>query len=221
MKDQKILQILKKVKAIYTNDHFVLTSGKHAAVYINKDTLYPHTRETAKVGKMMAEKFKNNKIDVVVAPAVGGTILSQWTAYYLTKLTKREVLSAYTEKDKGTLASASESVQLLRRGYDKVVKNKRVLIVEDLTSTGTSVKKVVSVVKAAGGKIVAICVMVNRDPKNVNTKTLGVPFISLGELIVKQYDPNNCELCKHNIPINVTLGHGKKFLEEKKHSEIT
>ncbi len=215
MKDAKIIKILKKVKAIYDNDHFVLTSGKHTPLYINKDTLYLHTFETAKVGKMMAEKFKNKNIEVVVAPAVGGAILSQWTAYYLSKITKKEVLSAYTEKDKGTLASAVESMQILRRGYNKVVRNKRVLVVEDLTSTGISVKKVAKAVKEAGGHVVSICVMVNRDPINVTAKSLGLPFTSLGELIIKQYNPDNCDLCKNNVPMNIILGHGKKFLAEK------
>src|SRR3989339_312907 len=111
-----VVGILKKVGAILTDDHFVYTSGKHGSVYINKDFLYPHTRETAQVGKMFAEKFKNKAIDVVAAPAVGGTILCTWTAYYLSKLKNKEVLSVYTEKDKGTIASAAESEQIFRRG---------------------------------------------------------------------------------------------------------
>src|SRR3989344_4283685 len=106
---EDIISILKKVGAIITNSHIVLTSGKHSSVYINKDALYPHTQETSKVGKMFAEKFKAADIDTVVAPAVGGTILSQWTAYHLSLIKKKEVFSAYTEKDKGTLSSASES----------------------------------------------------------------------------------------------------------------
>src|SRR4030043_1133841 len=93
-------------------------------------------RKTSKMGKMFAEKFRNAEIDTVVAPAVGGTILSQWTAYHLSLLKKKEIFSAYTEKDKGTLASASESEQVFRRGYDKYVRGKNVLVLEDLTATG-------------------------------------------------------------------------------------
>ena len=88
----RIVDILKKVGAILTNDHFVFTSGKHGSVYINKDFLYPHTKETSLVGKMFAEKFKNRNIDVVAAPAVGGTVLSTWTAYYLSKLKKNLIV---------------------------------------------------------------------------------------------------------------------------------
>lgn len=57
------------------NDHFVYTSGKHGSVYINKDALYPYVEQTAQVGKMMAEKCQDLKIDSIAAPALGGIIL--------------------------------------------------------------------------------------------------------------------------------------------------
>lgn len=210
-----VVTILKKIGAVMTDDHFVYTSGKHGSVYINKDALYPHTAETSMVGKMFAEKFKDADIDVVAAPAVGGTILSQWTAYHLSQLKGKEVLSAYTEKDKGTTASAAESEQIFRRSYDKIVKGKKVLVIEDLTTTGISVKKVVDAVRAIGGTVVAVCVMVNRDPKNVNSETVGAPFSSLGVLQASAVDAAGCELCKNGVPVNTNIGHGKKFLEEK------
>ena len=210
-----IIKILKKVGAIITNDHFVYTSGKHGSVYINKDFLYPHTKETSQVGKMFAEKFKNKDIEVVAAPAVGGTILCQWTAYYLSKLRKKEVLSVYTEKDKGTTSSAAESEQIFRRGYDRFIKGKKVLVLEDLTTTGISVKKTVMAVKKAGGKVVAVCVMVNRDPKNVNAKLVDAPFYCLGVFPAQAFDEGVCPLCKKNVPINTKIGHGKKYLETK------
>lgn len=212
----KIIEILTKVGAILIDDHFVYTSGKHGSVYINKDFLYPHVKETAKVGKMFAEMFKNQSIDIVVAPAVGGTILCTWTAYYLSKFKGREILSVYTEKDKGTITSASESKQIFRRGYDKFIKGKRVLVIEDLTTTGISVKKTVDAVRKAGGLSVAIGVMVNRNPKEVNENFFGVPFYSLGIFPAESFDENNCPLCKKRIPINTKIGHGKNFLEKKK-----
>jgi orotate phosphoribosyltransferase len=211
-----VIAILKKTQAVLTDGHFVYTSGKHGSVYVNKDAVYPHTAETSKIGKLFAEKFKNKKIEVVVAPAVGGTILSTWTAYHLSRLTKKEVLSVYTEKDKGTSASAVESEQIFKRGYDKLVKGKRVLVIEDLTTTGISVKKVVDEVKKAGGKVVAICVMINRDPKNVTSAVVGGPFSALGVLKAEAFDEKNCPLCKKGVPINTNVGHGRKYLESKK-----
>ncbi len=210
-----IISILKKVGAILTDGHFVYTSGKHGSVYINKDFLYPHTKETSLVGKMFAEKFNNKNIDMVVAPAVGGTVLSQWTAYHLSKLKKKEVLSVYTEKDRGTTASATESEQIFRRGYDKFIKSKNVLVLEDLTTTGISVMKTIVAVKKAGGKVIAVCVMVNRDPDHINSKMMGVPFYSLGVFPAVSYPEKNCPLCKKKIPINIKFGHGKKYLQEK------
>lgn len=208
--NDNVIAILKKVDAVLTDDHFVYTSGKHGSVYINKDAVYPHTQETSKIGQMFAEKFKDSDIDVVAAPAVGGTILSQWTAYHLSLLKNREILSVYTEKDKGTLASAAESEHIFRRGYDKLIAGKKVLVIEDLTTTGISVGKVVGAVKAAGGTVVAVCVMVNRDPKNVTSESVGAPFSSLAVLPAYAVDAADCPLCKKGVPINTTVGHGKK-----------
>lgn len=213
-----IVKILKKIGAVITDSHFVYTSGKHGSVYINKDALYPHTAKTAQVGKMMAQKFSHKAVDVVAAPAVGGTILSQWTAYYLSKLKGKEVYSVYTEKDKGTTASAAESEHIFRRGYDQYIKGKKVLVVEDLTTTGGSVKKVVDAVKANGGKVIGVCVMVNRDPINVTSKTIGAPLTVLGVLKADAFDEADCPLCKTNVPINTAVGHGKKYLEAKRQS---
>ncbi len=213
MKEEKIIKILKKVHAILTDDHFVYTSGKHGSVYINKDFLYPHTKETSLVGKMFAEKMKNLDIDVVAAPAVGGTILCTWTAYFLSKLKKKEILSVYAEKDKGTNASAIESQLVFKRGYDTFLKGKKVLVLEDLTNTGISVKKTVDAVKSAGGKVAAVCVMVNRNPKEVNEHMMGAPFYTLGTFPAVAYPANECPLCAKKVPINVKIGHGKKFME--------
>lgn len=210
-----VVDILKKIGAVITDSHFVYTSGKHGSVYINKDALYPHTEMTSEVGKMFAEKFKDAEIDVVAAPAVGGTILTQWTAYHLSKLKNKEIFSVYTEKDKGTTASAAESEQIFRRGYDKFVKGKKVLVLEDLTTTGISVKKTVDAVKKAGGEVVAVCVMVNRDPDHVNSELVGASFSALGVLKASAFDETACPLCKENVPINTNVGHGKKYLEAK------
>ncbi len=213
---QNIINILKKVGAILTNDHFVYTSGKHGSVYINKDFLYLHPKETSIVGKMFAKKFKDFNIEMVVAPAIGGTILGSWTAYYLSQFKKKEILFAYTEKDKGQSTSGKESDQIFKRGYDKFVFGKKVLVIEDLTTTGISVKKTLETVKKAGGRVVAVGVMVNRNPKEVNEKLMGAPFFSLGVFEAQAFDEKDCPLCKKKIPINTKIGHGKKFLETKK-----
>ncbi|KKS41163.1 MAG: Orotate phosphoribosyltransferase [Candidatus Gottesmanbacteria bacterium GW2011_GWB1_43_11] len=209
MDNNEVVEILKKIGAVITDSHFVYTSGKHGSVYINKDALYPHTAETSRVGEMFAQKYKEMDIDVVAGPALGGIILSQWTAFHLSQLKGKEILGVYTEK-------TPDKQQIFTRGYDKHVKGKKVLVIEDLTTTGGSVRKVVDSVKAAGGEVVAVCVMVNRDPKNVTSEVVGGPFSAMGVLKAQAFDEVECPLCKTNVPINTDVGHGKKYLEAKK-----
>lgn len=203
-----VITILKSVGAIITDSHLVGTSGRHMPAYINKDSLLPHTKQVSEIGKLFADKFKNKNIEVVVSPAVAGIPFSQWTAHHLSKLYKREVLSVFTEK-------TPDNGQIFKRGYNAVVKNKRVLAIEDTTTTGGSVKKVVDSVKKAGGKVVAVCVMINRDSKLVNSKSVGAPFFALGVFKIPSYDEKDCPLCRKNVPINTTVGHGKKFIESR------
>jgi orotate phosphoribosyltransferase len=211
--NDKALQLLKDTNALLMDDHFVGTSGRHLNIYINKDALYPHTKQTSQMGELFAEKNKDLEIDVVAAPALGGIILSTWTAYHLSNLKNREILGVYTEKD-------AEKNQVFTRGYDALVKGKNVLVIEDLTTTGGSVKKVIQSVRNAGGNVIQVCVMVNRDPELVNSETIGAPFSSLAVLKAESWDEKDCPLCKKNLPINTTVGHGKKYLEEKnKHNK--
>lgn len=198
-----VLPILKKTGALITDNHFVLTSGKHSSVYINKDALYPHTGEASLVGQLFAKKFQALPVDVVAAPALGGIVLSQWVAHHLSRLKKKEILGVYTEKD-------LEKNQIFTRGYDKLVRGKNVLVIEDITTTGGSVKKVINSVLEHGGRVIAVGVMVNRDPKNVNKETIGYPFFALDELYTENYEENSCPLCKKRIPINTDVGHGRK-----------
>lgn len=204
----RILEILTSTGAVIKDSHFVGTSGKHFATYINKDALYPHTAETSEVCKMLAEKAANLSVDVVVGPMLGGIILSTWTAFHLSQIQGREVLGIYTEK-------TPEGGMLLTRGYDKLVFEKKVLVVEDLTTTGGSAKKVAEAVSLAGGKVAGVCVMVNKNPAGVNEKYFGAPFFALDVLEVPVYEEQDCPMCKAGVPINTKVGHGKKYLQEK------
>ena len=203
MKD--IFMILKDVGAIITDNHFVGISGRHMSTYINKDALFPHVLQVELVSSMFAAKNKHLAVEVVAAPAIGGIILAQGTASALSGIYKKEVLAVFTEKN-------VEGIQVFTRGNDKYLKNKNVLVLEDLTTTGNSVKKVVENVRSAGGNVVGVSVMINKNPTDVTSKTFGVPFNSLGEMPVETYDEKDCPLCKAKVPINTVVGHGKKFL---------
>src|SRR3989344_4814419 len=184
MTESEVLDLLQKVGAFRTG-HFVLTSGRHADSYLNKDALYPYTHDTSKICQAMAEKFKDKsasrRIEVVVGPAIGAAILSQWVAYHLTEMTGGEVYGAYSDKD-------GQGGFILKRGYDQLVKGKRTLVVEDLTTTGGSIKKVIETVRAAGAEIVGAIVIVNRG--DVTKKAIGNPpvFSSLVEIHLESWD---------------------------------
>lgn len=208
---KKILDILIKTGALMPNGHFVGVSGKHLDTYITKDALLPHTIETSKIAKLIALKAKNLKVDMVVGPALGGIVLSQWVAYHLTKITGREVLSFYTEK-KGE----GGREQVLTRGYDEKIKGKKILVVEDTVTTGGSALSVANAVTAAGGKVLKIIVITIRNAKDVNSKSMGYPFDSLCELSLNSYLPEECPMCKKGITVNTKFGHGKYFLESLK-----
>jgi orotate phosphoribosyltransferase len=205
---QSVVDILKSIGAVLTDDHFVYTSGKHGSVYINKDALYPHTQKTSEIGKLFAEHCKDMDIDTVAAPALGGIILSQWTAYYLSEMKGKEIAGVYAEK-------MPDKSFAFTRGYDQYIKGKRVLVIEDLANTGGSVKKIADVVRATGGNVVAVGVMVNRNPDQVNSEMMGAPFFALDILKAEAFDEADMPEELKNRPINTKVGHGKKYLEAK------
>lgn len=204
----KVLDLLKQTGAVITGSHFVLTSGKHASVYINKDALYTHTSAVSAVCQDFAEKVMHLQIDTVVGPALGGIILSQWTAHHLSRLKGKEVFAVYSEK-------TPDGGQAFTRGYDKFVINRKVLVVEDLTSTGGSAKKVVEAIRRAGGQVAGVCVMVNRNPEEVTESYFGAPFFPLDTFKVEAYDEADCPMCRSGVPVDTSVGHGKQYLAGK------
>lgn len=202
--DSKVLETLQKVGA-FRAGHFVFTSGLHADTYVNKDALYPYTKETSELCRAMAERFKDHDIEVVIGPAIAAAILAQWTAHHLSEMTGREVYAAYADKD-------GVGGFVVRRGYDKIVQGKKTLIVEDLTTTGGSIKKVVEAVRAAGAEVIGAIAICNRG--HVTKEMAGNPpiFDALLMVELEQWPEADCELCKRSIPVNTDIGHGKEFL---------
>lgn len=207
MDEAQVLEVLQKVGAFRTG-HFVFTSGLHADMYVNKDALYPHTTETSRLCREMAVRFRDKNIEAVSGPAIGAAILAQWVAYHLSEMTGREVYAAGAEKD-------GEGGFVLRRGYDKIVEGKNVLVVEDLTTTGGSIKRAIDAVRTAGGNVVGAIALCNRG--EVTKEMIGNPpiFDQLVKLHLEQWPESECELCQGNIPVNTDIGHGKDFLAKK------
>jgi len=200
---EEIKQLFVKSKAFIFDSHIVYTSGKHGKAYVNKDALYPHTALTSLLCQQIALHFEKLQIEAVLAPALGGIILSQWIAHHLSELSQREVLGVYAEK-----SSDGESF-VIKRGYDDLIRNKRVLIVEDILTTGISVKRVVETARQIPCDVIGVAALCNRGA--VTASQIGnVPeLFSLLEVNLETWAPSNCPMCQQNIPINTSVGKGK------------
>lgn len=180
--------------------HFVYASGMHGDVYVNKATLYKNPTLLAELSDAIVHAFKDERIEVIVGPAVGAAILSQTVGAAFHRAGMSDVEAIYADKDGDSFA--------LKRGYDKAVEGKRVLMVEDIMNAGSSLKKAIDIVKNAGGNIVGAGVLCNRG--EVTSSDLGIE--KLFALVTMQglamYEKSECPLCKENVPINTNLGHG-------------
>ena len=212
MNEQEVLQVLGNVGAVIANSHIVYTSGKHGTAYVNKDAVYPHTKETSDLCRAIAEQFVDDSVEVVIAPAIGGVILSQWIAHHLSEITGREVFGVYAEK------AESGDIFIIKRGYDKLVAGKNVLVVEDVLTTGGSAKKVVEASRALGGNVVGLGVLCNRG--GITSQDVADPpkLFALVNVKLDAWDEAECPLCAKNVPINTEVDKGREYLARKKAS---
>ena len=219
------LSMLKRIGAIVTDGHFVFNSGRHGSVYVNKDAVSAHTKMTFKFCIEIASEFIRDSVEVVIAPATGGIALEQWVAYHLSGAMRYEVPGVYADKEKVSLVTHEEVGTVLvpvgerfsiKRHYDKFIKGKRVLVVDDVLTTGKTARMVVEAVRELGGKVVGLGVLCNRG--GVTTKDVGgIPRIrSLVELKLDTWEEIDCALCARGVPINTELGKGAEFLARRK-----
>ncbi len=211
MNNEAMMGIFVDAGAIVTNDHIVFTSGLHGNAYINKDALYVHTKTISDLCKIIADNYNADEIDIVIGPVIGGVALSQWVAHHLNcKRSFGETLSLYAEKE----GEGKDKTFVIKRGYDLHIPGKKVLVVEDILTTGDSARKVVECVKALGGKVVGLSVLGNRG--GVKSEDVGnVPIHALVNVTMESWTEEQCPLCKANKPINTKLGKGKAFLEKR------
>ena len=195
-----IKAILAQTNALIQDSHIVYTSGRHGSAYVNKDAVYPHTHHVSQIGLAMAKCFMSGNVEAVLAPAIGGVILSQWTAYHLSEITRKNVLSTYAEKE-----SAGDFV--IKRGYDGLIKGKNVLVVEDVVTTGGSLAKVIAKAREVGAKIAGAICLCNRG--GIRGGDLGVDrFESLVNINFASYEAADCPMCKEGKAINTSVGKG-------------
>jgi len=203
----EITEIFARTGAIITNSHIVYTSGKHGSAYVNKDAVYPHISAISALCREIALQFERDWVDAVIAPAVGGVILSTRVAEHLSVKYEKEVLGVYADKDGDNF--------VIKRGYDKLIKGKRVLVVEDVLTTGGSAKKVVEAVRVCSGYVVGLGVLCNRGgikPEDVGDTP---KLFALVNVHMDAWDEAECPLCKAGVPINTDVGKGREFLAKQ------
>ncbi len=195
-----ILEELEKIGAVFTDKHFVYTSGKHGSGYINMDMMFPHTSLVSTICNELAAPFAS-EFDTVVAPATGGIVLAVLTAR------ETGAKGVWADKD------GDGGFEFERAGFVEQVRGKRVLVVEDLLTTGGSVEKVCREVEKAGGVVVGVSVVCNRG--GVTAADLQVVRLEqLAQVQFQAYEPSECPGCEAHVPIVEDMGHGDDY---KKH----
>lgn len=183
MTEQEVKDLLIKTNAIMEG-HFLLTSGLHSPHYVEKFNVLQHPEYTEKLCQAMAEKFKDKNIQTVVGPVTGGILLAHETGKAL------GTRAIFTERENGKMT--------FRRGFS-LQPGERVLIVEDIVTTGGSIKEVIDVVKQHGGVPVAVSMLVDRSGGKANFGD--VPCTALLHMNVETYTPDHCPLCQKGIPM--------------------
>lgn len=191
MTEKEVRDILVKTNAIM-DGHFLLTSGLHSPHYVEKFNVLQHPKYTEQLCKAMAEKFKDANIETVVGPVTGGIILAHETGKAL------GTRAIFTERVDGKMT--------FRRGFS-LNEGERVLIVEDIVTTGGSIKEVIDVVKSYKAIPVAVSMLVDRSGGKADFGD--VPATALLTMNVETYKPEECPLCKNNIPMTKRGSTGK------------
>ena len=164
--------------------HFLLASGLHSPVYWEKCQVLQFPNYTEQLCRMVSAHFSRQGIQVVAGPTTGGIILAFEVARQLA------VRSVFAEKEGAT-------GRAFRRGLS-INSSERVLIVDDVLTTGNSIREVTDAVTKQGGIIVGIGVLVDRSEQKVD---FGVPLFSCHRAIIVTYTPENCPLCAAQIPL--------------------
>jgi orotate phosphoribosyltransferase len=182
MNQQEILQLFKQSGALL-NGHFKLTSGRHSDVYYEKFTLLKNPALSTQICKSMAEKLAPLGAETVVGPTTGGIIIAYDVARYL------GVESLYAE--------AGETGRVFKRGFS-LEPGQKVVIVDDVQTTGKSLFEVIDLVKSYDAKIVGVGVLLDRSGGAVK---LDYPFFPLASVIAESWEPDKCPLCAKGQPL--------------------
>lgn len=180
--ENQVMEIFRETGTIMEG-HFRLTSGLHSGLYVEKFRVLEHPRFTEVLCREIADRYREDGITLVVGPAIGGVIIAYEVARAL------GVRSIFCEREDGKLT--------LRRGF-YISPDDKVLVVEDIVTTGGSVKEVLAVVEASGAEIAGVGLLVDRSGGKVD---LGYRTEALLTMQVTTYQPESCPLCEEGKPI--------------------
>ncbi len=188
------LEIYKRRNA-YLKGHFKLSSGLHSEYYLQSALVLQYPHDAWLLCSSIAEHFKDREIDLVIAPAMGGILVS----YDVAKALGKNIKSIFAERVDGKLT--------LRRGF-AISKEDRVLVVEDVVTTGKSVNETLDLVKEFSDNIVGIGALVDRGG---NFDAKGLDYFPLIKLDIVNYNPDDCPLCKKGVPLEKP---GSRFIKK-------
>lgn len=170
-----LIDLLKETEALLEG-HFLLSSGKHSDGYVQCAKLLMHPQKAEQAVALIVEKLQGVDFDIVVGPAMGGVIVS----YELARQTGKP--SIFVEREDGEMK--------LRRGFS-IEKGQKVLITEDVVTTGKSAYEAIKVVEEHGGVVVGIASIVNRSIGDIK-----YPLYSAVKVDLNTYDKEDCPMCK-------------------------
>ncbi|HLV09811.1 MAG TPA: orotate phosphoribosyltransferase [Halanaerobiales bacterium] len=177
LKREEIIRDLERTGALLRG-HFLLTSGLHSGAYVQCASLLKYPDLAEKFCRELAGRVEEYEVELVLGPALGGVLVAYETARAL------GVPGIFTERKEGKMK--------LRRNFE-IKPGQRVLVVEDVVTTGGSVREVIEIVKERKGKLLAVASLIDRSKGQAD---FGVPFVSLVSLDIKTYKPEECPLCQ-------------------------
>lgn len=172
--------------------HFVLTSGRHSGMYVEKIKVLQNPEATNLVCEKLVEILQPYEFDTVVGPAYGGIVLAFETA----RIAGKSFI--FTQR--------KDEAMTIRGGFD-LSETRKAVVVEDIVTTGGSVKEVLACLQVRGIEVLAVAAIVDRSGGKVD---FGVPFISLLELDIPTWEPETCPLCKEGVPLSKPGSSDKK-----------
>lgn len=182
MTSDSVLDLFRRVGALHEG-HFKLTSGLHSSGYLQCALVLQHPREAEACGAAIAQRVFNLGAQVVLSPALGGIVIGQEVARGL------GVRAIFAERQNGTLT--------LRRGFT-LEPGEKVLVVEDVLTTGGSTRETIDLAREAGAQVVGAASIIDRSGGDAG---LDVPYVALASIAVPTYQSDDCPLCAAGQPV--------------------